>query len=251
MFGMRDGDRLHVARIVAAVVILGWLLLLLICLASGTAFGNRVQMPFLRDFFAYGRYLVAAPLLLLMNLIVERQSARALAYLHDSGLIADSEGAVRDIVGNAARVWQSTLLRSVLIVLTYLSAAFAWRYARAAEVSTWMFSGEPGAERLSIAGTWNMFVGGALVKFLFLRAMTKWAIWQCVLWRVSRLPLALSPLHPDRCCGLRALAMSELAFAPLFSAMSVQLGCGIAVNVRYHGMAIADFQWMAAVFVAL
>ena len=45
--------------------------------------------------------------------------------------------------------------------------------------------------------------------------------------------------------------MSELAFAPLFSAMSVQLGCGIAVNVRYHGMAIADFQWMAAVFVAL
>jgi hypothetical protein len=249
--GVRSGERLNVTRLIGASVILGWLMLLLLCLAAGTAYGDRVTVPFLRDFFAYGRYLVAAPLLLLMNVLVERRTARALSYLHDSGLVAEVEEAVRGIVLAAARAWQSRLLRWILIALTAANVGLGWLYMRVAETSSWMFTGEPGAGHLSWAGTWNLLVGGAIVKFLGLMALAKMLIWLWVLRRLSKLPLRINPLHPDRCCGLRLLGQTQLAFAPLISALSVQLGCAIAVGVRYHGMSLAGFRWIAAVFIVL
>ena len=249
--GLRSGDNLNVPRLIAASAILGWLVLLLLCLAAGTAYGDRVTVPFLRDFFAYGRYLVAAPLLLLMSMLVERRTARALAYLHDSGLVTEAEESIRSIVLTASRVWQSRLFRWTLLALTGVSVGLGWSYMRVAETSSWMFTGEHGAGHLSWAGIWNLLVGGAIVKFLGLTALAKMLIWLWVLWRLSKLPLRINPLHPDRCCGLRLLGQTQLAFAPLISALSVQLGCAIAVGVRYHGMSLAGFRWIAALFIVL
>jgi len=189
--------------------------------------------------------------LLLMSMLVERRTARALAYLHDSGLVTAAEESIRSIVLTASRVWQSRLFRWTLLALTGVSVGLGWSYMRVAETSSWMFTGEHGAGHLSWAGIWNLLVGGAIVKFLGLTALAKMLIWLWVLWRLSKLPLRINPLHPDRCCGLRLLGQTQLAFAPLISALSVQLGCAIAVGVRYHGMSLAGFRWIAALFIVL
>lgn len=248
---MRSGGGFNIARLIGVFIAVGWLPLLLLSLVEGTAYGDRVSMPFLRDFLPYGRNLVAVPLLLLMNVTVQRYTSLALAYLRDSGMIADADEALQRIVLAAARAWHSRLLHWGLLLPAYVSAALVFWWARASEVSSWMFKGEAGTEGLSWAGTWNVLVSGAIVKFLFLTALSKLAIWLWLLWRVSKLRLRLSPLHPDQRCGLRLLARAQLAFSPLISALSVQLGCVIAESVRYQGHALASFKWVAAVFAAL
>jgi len=250
-FGLRSGDGFSVTRLIVASIALGWLPLLLLTLAAGTAYGDRVAMPFLHDFLPYGRNLIAVPLLLLMTVIVQRHTTMALAYMRDSGLIAEPDAAVQRIVLTASHVWHSPLLRLALFLLTYISAGLVFWWARASDVSSWMFEGEAGAEHLSWAGAWSVLISGALLKFLVINALCKLVIWVWVLWRVSGLRLQLSPLHPDQRCGLRFLGRTQLAFSPLISALSVQLGCVIAVGVRYQGHDLAGSRWVAAVFVAL
>ena len=61
--------------------------LLLLSIATGLAYGDRVQVPLLRDPAFYCRYLVALPLLILAEVVVARGLAVQSGYFLESGLI--------------------------------------------------------------------------------------------------------------------------------------------------------------------
>jgi hypothetical protein len=246
-----DGD-LNLLRVIAIAVAVTWLPLVVLTIIEGTAFGNSVTIPFFRDHIPYGRYLVALPLLLWMDLVVERRTTLAVRNLRSSGLIAEGdEERFQLVVAMVARAWRSKAVRWGLVALTYVTAAVSFVVARDIDVSNWIFTGERGAAGLSFAGAWNLLVSAALVRLLFLRALWKLTVWVWLLGRLARLRLQINPMHPDGRCGLRFFGETQLAFSALIAALGVQLGCLIAVAVRFQGLQLASFKLVAAAFVLL
>ena len=81
--------------------------------------------------------------------------------------------------------------------------------------------------------------------------MWKLAVWVWFLGRVVRLPLQITPLHPDQRCGLRFLGATQLAFTPLIAALGVQLGCVIADAAQFQQMEVSSFKLVGCAFVVL
>ena len=250
--GLAPDGALSAARIIALAIIVTWLPLLAATLIDGTAFGNSVTMPFLADYIPHGRFLIALPLLLLMDRVVERRTSFAIEHLRTSNLIAaPDEERFQHIVATAGRAWHSRVVRGGLLAATYVIAVVSALQWRDLAVSSWIADREQGAGSLSFAGLWNLFVSIPLMRFLFLRAFWKLTVWTWLLARISRLHLQLDPLHPDGRGGLHFLGETQLAFVPLIAAMGVPFGCLIADAVQFHGSQLATFKVVAAAFVVL
>ena len=66
-----SGDALELARRrIVAVVLIGWVPLLVLALAQGDAWGGGIAVPFIKDVEAHVRFLVAVPLLVAAELLV-------------------------------------------------------------------------------------------------------------------------------------------------------------------------------------
>src|SRR5262245_57248058 len=69
----------------ALTIALTWIPLLVLSLAEGTAAGHGVRIPFLHDFAAYTRFLVAIPVLILAEGLIEpRVAAAVMQFVHSS-----------------------------------------------------------------------------------------------------------------------------------------------------------------------
>lgn len=67
--------------------LLTWFPLLVLSAAQGMATGDAVRVPFLKDFAAYARFLVAIPLLIVAEALIGREMAAVVAHFGRSGLV--------------------------------------------------------------------------------------------------------------------------------------------------------------------
>ena len=119
-------------------------------------------------------------------------------------------------------------------------------------VGTWYVAvGPAGDEHLTLAGWWYAFVSLNLFRFVLFRWYFRLIIWYVFLWRVSRLPLRLNPLHPDRAGGLGFIGNSVFAFTPVLLAHTVVLSGVIGGRIWHEGMKLPAFQMEIAAAVAL
>jgi hypothetical protein len=251
-FSLLSNGQVRIARVIALLIAITWLPLAILTIIEGTALPGSVEIAFFADHIPHGRFLIAGPLLLLLDALVERRTALAVQHTHSSGLIREGDEAeLGRLVATASRAWRSGKVRAVLIAVTLIVAWTTYVWGRELGLSTWMLTGEGEETTLTAAGAWNLFVAVPLVRLLSLRAAWKFGVWVCLLFGLRRLRLQINPLHPDGRCGLRFLGTAQLAFLPIIAAWGVQLGCFIAVAVRHQGAALASFKLVGAAFVVL
>ncbi len=75
--GLIKGESPYLARRAALSVLLTWFPLLVLSAAQGLAIGHRVRIPFLYDFAAYTRFLIALPLLILAEGPIGKEYGRS------------------------------------------------------------------------------------------------------------------------------------------------------------------------------
>ena len=114
-------------------------------------------------------------------------------------------------------------------------------------VGTWYAS----EEHLTMAGWWYAFISLNLFRFIVFRWYFRLVVWYVFLWRVSRLPLHLNPLHPDRAAGLGFIGNSVFAFTPVLLAQTVVLSGVIGGRIWHEGVKLPAFQIEIAAAVAL
>ena len=211
------------SRRVIAFIVVTWLPLLVLTLAGGRALGGAT-VPFLFDFDVHIRFLLALPLLIGAELIVHRRMRVTVSQFTDRGLVAPEDGPrFFGIIAAAMRLRNSAAIELALIVGA-IALYWAWRESMSLHVGSWYVAvGPAGDERLTVAGWWYAFVSLGLFRFVFLRWYFRLIVWYIFLWRVSRLPLRLNPLHPDRAGGLGFIGQSALAFTPVLVAHTVVL----------------------------
>jgi hypothetical protein len=135
-----------------------------------------------------------------------------------------------------------------VVLLSCAATLPAYLLERDVELSSWIFR-DTSATELSLAGTWNLFVGAPLVRTLIAFHFWRLLVWTWFLFRISRWDLSLNALHYDGRCGLRFLGETQLAFTPLLSALAVQLGCALVTATRQENLTAPAMKLTIAIFV--
>lgn len=251
-FGFARHGKWVVWRVIWVSLLITWVPLVLLATVQDVAWGARVGTPLLKDFLPYTRYFLAVPILVAAEWIVGRRLGLALAELRSSEVVDPEAVATFDaVVVRAVALWRSRYVMAGLVAAVYGVTLGTLFSGTGAAAGTWEhagFSGNPGP---SMAGLWQLLVSAALLRLLTYRWLWRWLIWVWVLWRIARLPLRLSPLHPDRTGGLGFMGSAQTGFAVLILAVSLQLGGLIADAVRYQGAQLADYRGHAVLLVIM
>lgn len=200
-----------------------WLTLALLSLAQGTALGTIDQRPFLLDFSAYARFLLAIAVFVLMEPIAERRLRQLIEHFVDSGLIAQRQlpAAARALVVALERR-NSRLAEIVALGVAYL-LSFAVVTANLMAPGSWIVASGDTAS-LSLAGWWYLLVSEPFFLFLVVRWLWRFVVWGRLLYDLARLDLQLAVTHPDRVGGLGFISQ----YPPVFSAFVFALSCVFA-----------------------
>ena len=78
--GLVGPESLHLARRALLSTVFTWVVLLVLSAAQGLAIGGGVKIPFLYDFAAYARFLVAIPMLIVAEGLIGREIAAVAAH---------------------------------------------------------------------------------------------------------------------------------------------------------------------------
>lgn len=204
-----------------ALTLLAWLPLLLLSLLRAEP---AALQAFLLDYHVHTRLLLSLPLLIAAKRYVDRRLAFAVRQLVSSELI--EAGSLRDLTdaaSKARRLQSLGLVEAGLLLLTY-ALSFLKQFSE--QHPEWLFTGGEG--HLSPAGMWYAAVSLPLFRFLVLWWLWRGVVWTLFLFRVSRLPLALRPTHPDQTGGLRFLCTCQGSFSVVIFA----LACSAASAAR-------------------
>lgn len=230
-------------RRVFVLVLLIWLPLLLLTVIEGHAWDKGLVLPFLKDIETHLRLLIAAPLLILAEVRVNRRFPMIVQAFTRNGLIPDDARPRFDAaIQSAVRMRDSLVPELGIIVFVYaVGIPFVWRDQFTLQITSWYATSTDGRLTPSFAGWWLCLVSMPLLQFLILRWLFRLAIWTRFLWQVTRIRLALEPAHPDGVAGLHFLVPGRaLAFV---SAAAGTMVCGVLANkILYTGARLIDFK---------
>lgn len=234
---------------IAALVAFTWLPLLLLAAWEAQASAGVNRMPFLMDASVHVRLLLALPLLVLAEVVVDARIRGVPDTFVQRGLVPpDGLAKLQSAIDQAHRQCHSMLAEGLMLVAVLALAVWQLRGGQvgfegslADGVSWHVLPTGHGHER-SLAGLWFALVSLPLFQFLTLRWYYRILVWARLMWRISRLPLQLLPGHPDRLAGLGFLASTVSAYVPLALAHGSMLSGAIVNRIVYGGAVLTDFR---------
>lgn len=231
-----------VKRRILVVALITWLPLLLLALLGGTAFSG-VKVPFLFDVDAYTRLLISIGLFIGAEVIAHQILQAVVNQFIDRDIITpDTRARFDSILASALKLRNSYWAEILILILVYTVGHFSWSRYGSLDVSTWYTTLINGQAHLTTAGYWYIYVSIPIFQFILCRWYYRTFIWYRFLWQVSRLPLHLNYLHPDRAGGLNFLDMSVSAFTAGLMAHTVLLAGLIANGIWHAGKTLLDFK---------
>ena len=227
---------------------LTWLPLAILCLVEGLAFSG-VTIPFFYDLAAYGRFVIAVPVLVLADIPVGARLRQVVKHFLEAHLIREEQKKEFGVILiDALRLRDSRVAEMTIVVLVYLSTYNSLAGVHFEHGSTW-FRPLPD-QGLAGVGYWYAFVALPIFQFLFFRWIYRMGLWSRILWKISKLDLLLTPTHPDAAGGLAFLGKGLIPFGLILFALSAIVAGGIANQILYNGGKLSDFQSSyAALFV--
>lgn len=220
-------------------IILAWALTLapviLLALAPGQL-GTRggAAEPLIRHFDVWTRLLVAIPLLIAGDALLDFVLARVGPQLRNTGLLAGADiPRFQRIVRSGERLRDSRLAFAIAVAVAVAAAV-----SRVAAFPPWRelsWAVTDGAG-ISLAGYWYAFAGYGLFMLLALQWLWRLTVLAVVYRRIARLDLALVPTHPDGAGGLEYIQFTVFAFAPAAFALVAVISARWAYEMIYRGL---------------
>ncbi len=246
--GLIRYDLPNVMRRIIALVAITWLPLFLLSLKDGVAFGSRVKLPFLYDFSMYGRFLLSLPLLLLAEIVIDPAIRVGVAEFVRGGIVQDLQFQdFENILRKVQKLRDSLVPEIILLVVAFFPLFLLQSEWTGVTISNWHGT----AHRLTAAGWWFAAFSSPMLRFVIYRWCFRYFLWMALLWRISRLPLALLPTHPDHAAGLGFLAITQRRFGILFAALGCTLVGHLANDIVFGGAALSDSKSLMIGFVVL
>ena len=243
--GLADKAGLRLGRCVPVLAGLCWLPLLGLTALQGTALGSAVDIPFLKDFGAYGRFLIAFPLLLVGEKLVTSLRESIATDLRGTNIVRESQQGQADAAhALAIKRRDSGTVELVLLAFAFALPWIGLAIGRATHsdlgLTRWVLGAGASGTDPTAAGWWYLCLALPLASFVALRWVWRYVVWFLLLHSIASLDLELQPTHPDHMGGLGPLVISQSAFAIFFVAGSVLLSSLMANDILYSGVTITS-----------
>lgn len=230
-------------RRILCVTLFTWLPLFIFSMIAGLAF-KGVKVPFFYDIEIHLRFLVALALFIAAEPIVHQAIRVMIQQFYERNIIAlHDHPKFNHIILQAMRLRNSITAEVILILIVITIGHWIWRNYMSINLATWYAFPIMGRMHLTLAGYWYTFISIPIFQFILLRWYFRLFIWYRFLWQVSRLPLRLNSLHPDRAGGLSFLSNSVFAFSPILIAHMVVIVGLIANRIFYAGATLTEFRF--------
>lgn len=188
---------------------------------------GRPPDPALFDLSVHARLLVAIPMILQAEKLVDSAARSAISSLYE-GQFCDRT-AIDAIVDRGEhlrdRRWPETAMLAVTLAFGQIALWTGW---------TGVFHGTAGAGRWELARVWYVVLALPVAQFVIVRFAWLWGIWGYMLARIARLPLAPLATHPDHAGGLSCLARPVTGFGAYAFACSAVLAGAWGTQVIAH-----------------
>jgi hypothetical protein len=233
-------------RQLAAATLITWVPLIVLA-AIESALGR--SEPMLRDMSVHTRLLVALPLFLLAERVLDLTSRETVQRLFNEGFVGvEQQQRVRKMLQSVERwrdsPWPETVLLATAVLVGIGSLAGLLPPAG--------FLHGVHESRYSATRTWYGLVSLPIFQFFFWRALFRWGLWVRVLGGLSRVPLRLIPWHADRRGGISFLKRTSLGYCALFLfAESAILCAGWGTQMILYGTKIDTFKPLFSAFVVI
>jgi hypothetical protein len=232
-----------IARRVCLVALTGWVPLLVLTTVQDVLLHNGSVRSFMLDFGAHGRFLFAAPLMILAEFSCLPILGRITRHFIDSGIVRDRDGDHFEATLTATRrLLNSTLVEIIVVIAAFGTAAALRASSYIAELPQWNVSQESYGRVLSVAGMWQTWVSLPLLLILFFGWLWRQFLWCRLMWQIARFDLKVVAGHPDRAGGLKFLGIALRGYFPLVFALSMIVAGGIANHI-WGGASIYDFRF--------
>lgn len=223
--GLTGADELPTRRAALSLALLAWLPPALLAAAQSLFDSRYSGWGFFTDWTVHTRYLIAIWVLIATERYANGRIAILARQFRETRLLSDDAlPAFKSMLSTADRRSSSRLAELVIFATALVWSGLTAHYAVAIARSSWEGTVVAGEVVLSWAGETARFVSTPLFLLLVLRWIWRFLVWTALLFRISRLPLQLTPLHPDRSAGLGFLGI----YPSIFSGFVFALSCVVA-----------------------
>jgi hypothetical protein len=244
--GLIRPNEWNLSRRISFLIVVGWLPPFVL-----TALLNRGGLiSLLRDYRIHSRLLVAVPVLLVGELLMELRFRAVIGHLRQAGLL-DALELVRvdEVIATLIRARDSLLPEFVILLLLIVHTATS--YKGLVDTTPWL-SRASGAElHLTAAGWYAVLVSSSIFQFLLGLALWKWLLWTFFAFKLSKRNLKLVATHPDGHGGLGFLGLTSAAFAPIAFSATAVIAATWRQDILHHGAHLINFKLPAIILVAI
>jgi hypothetical protein len=245
-----EPNRWNFGRRLTFIVAVGWLPLVFL-----TALFHPWNLAgLLKDYGVYSRMVIAVPILVLGQLLMESRFRMIVTHVREAGLLAEGEQKKLDALIATLRHLRDSLIPELIIVfLVYFHVATIAhsRLAMVASSPSWAVYRIGSIVHLTPAGWYYALISQLIYRFLIGLTLWKWLLWSLFLFRLSRFDLKLVATHPDHHGGLGFIGISPSGFAPLAFAISAGIGATWRYQILHNGAHLLSFKLPALVLLFL
>ncbi len=243
-FGFAGEERQRVFRRALLTVLITWLPLFVLSLVQGQAYGTQTKIPFLWDFAVNVRFLIAAPILILAESVIDQRWRKLVLQFLRSGLVREKElPSFESVIEGITRFRDRVLPEALLLVAAFLPSLLFRTEGLMTGIPNWHTPGV-GSGELSLAGWWFNLFSTPFFRFLLLRWLWRMFLWTSFIWRVSRINLQLVATHTDMAAGLGFLSEGQKAFSPIVFAGGAVVAAQVANTIAYQGATLSSQKFL-------
>jgi hypothetical protein len=237
----------RLGRLVPLLIGITWVPLMLLTLTEWVV--SRQSEPLIRDSSVHARMLVAVPLFVCGERVLDRLCGIAVARLFDEGYVPPSAVTrVRALLGRVA-AWRDAVLPELILFAIALLSGIATLLGLSLPAGR---IGGVTQSRLGVVRIWYGLVSLPLFQFFLWRSLYRWALWLRLLVGLSRVRLRLLPAHADRRAGIGFLKEPSVGYcAVLLLATSSVLCAAWATQIVLYGSLVGAFKSLFFEFVLL
>jgi hypothetical protein len=181
---------------------------------------------FIKDIHTHVRFLFVLPILLFARLPVNRSFTRMVEILLETKLVDKENIAEFEKTINWLNKWRKSITADlVLLALVYLQLYMVrqGRINSQEYFTPWSIEGQ----RIDFARWWYILVSFPILQIIIFRWMYTIILWIIFLWKLARINLHATALHPDGNGGLAFMNYVQLSFLPVAVAFSALIAAGL------------------------
>jgi hypothetical protein len=242
----------HITKKILFLIAITWLPLLALSTLQGLAFGDKVDIPFWKDFAIHSKFLIILPLLLFAEGPFDFKLKEITIQFFRSGILDQQdlgryEEIKKKVKGLADSIWPDV----IILIAIVSNLLFRFISVGAGQISIWIFLPDNQTSSISWAGIYLAIICGPFFQFILIRWVWRWIMWFIYFRELARLPLKLNSAHPDMAGGLGFLGYPPGPFIQVAFALAILFSTAIAENIYFLHDKLQTYYALMAFFALL